>query len=54
MLTARGLFLSLPSTNTASLFYLTTTFAALVRLVFMISLSLNLLAPTTVGARINP
>jgi hypothetical protein len=39
MLTARGPFLSLSSTNIASLFYLTTTFAALVRLVFIITLS---------------
>lgn len=39
MLTARALFLSLPSTNITSLLYLTTIFAALVRLVFIISLS---------------
>ena len=38
MLTARVHFLSLPSTNIASLFFLTTTFATLVRLVFLISL----------------
>jgi len=39
MFTARGLFLALPSTNIALVFYLTTTFAALVRLVYLIILA---------------
>ena len=39
MRTARELFLSLPSTNISLVFYLTTNFAALVRLVYLISLA---------------
>jgi hypothetical protein len=50
MLTARPLFLSLPSTNIASLFYLTTTFASLDRLVFLISLDESADRPPTRAA----